>query len=188
MLAAGEDPMALCRRLIRFASEDVGLADPDALRRALAAQQAMAFLGRPEGELALAQVAVDLALAPKSNALYEAWQRAQRDLEEQGPQPVPLQLRNVKTGLDHEALAATRYLNPHRYRHGVVPQAHLPAEFHASSTQLPYYRPSPDGPEACQRARLDDIAAKLAEARELGHGRWLKGQERGSTNHEEIDR
>ena len=99
MLEAGEDPLYVARRLVRFASEDVGMADPQALVVAMAAQQAVHFIGMPEGNLALAQAAVYLATAPKSNSLYRAYSRVQQDVERTRTDPVPLHLRNPVTDL-----------------------------------------------------------------------------------------
>ena len=99
MLEAGEDPLFVARRLVRIASEDVGLADPQALRITLAAKEAYDFLGTPEGELALAEAAVYLACAPKSNAVYTAFEEARADVQARPAEPVPLHLRNAPTGL-----------------------------------------------------------------------------------------
>lgn len=99
MVSAGADLMYIARRLVRIASEDVGLADPNALRLAVAARDAAQFLGVPEGELALAEAAVYLAVAPKSNALYEAWKRAKRAAEDHSAAAVPLHLRNAPTAM-----------------------------------------------------------------------------------------
>ncbi|MFZ0880329.1 MAG: replication-associated recombination protein A, partial [Candidatus Acidiferrales bacterium] len=98
MLESGEDPLYLARRMVRMASEDIGLADPNALRIALAAKEAFEFIGPPEGYLALGEAAVYLALAPKSNALYTAYGAVQNDLERMEAEPVPLHLRNAVTG------------------------------------------------------------------------------------------
>jgi putative ATPase len=99
MLAGGEDPLYIARRLVRFASEDVGLADPQALPQAVAARDAVRFIGLPEGALALTQAVVYLALAPKSNALYRAYQSAEREVQRGLNPPVPLHLRNAPTGM-----------------------------------------------------------------------------------------
>src|SRR5208282_3625670 len=99
MLEAGEDPLYVARRMVRMASEDIGLAEPGALAVTLAAKQAVEFLGMPEGNLALAQAAVYLSLAPKSNAIYTAYGAVTADLEETRAEPVPLHLRNAVTGL-----------------------------------------------------------------------------------------
>ncbi len=99
MLEAGDDPLYVARRIVRFASEDVGLADPHALPQALAAKEAVHFVGRPEADLALAQAAVYCALAPKSNAIYEAWGQVQAVIASGATDPVPMALRNAVTGL-----------------------------------------------------------------------------------------
>ena len=98
MLEAGEDPLYIVRRLVRFASEDVGMADPQALVVAMAAQQAVHFIGMPEGNLALAEAVVYLATAPKSNSLYTAYSRSQKRGQDGQNEPVPLHLRNPVTG------------------------------------------------------------------------------------------
>jgi putative ATPase len=113
MLEAGEDPRYLARRLVRIASEDIGLADPDALRRTLDAAEAYERLGDPEGRLALAQAAVYLARAPKSNAVYVAFDRARQDVEDTVAEPVPLHLRNAATGL----MRSLGYGSGYRYAH-----------------------------------------------------------------------
>jgi putative ATPase len=99
MLEAGEDPLYVARRLVRFASEDIGMADPNALVQAVAAYQAAHFLGMPECNVHLAQAAVYLALAPKSNALYEAYAAVREDIRAQPNEPVPLHIRNAPTKL-----------------------------------------------------------------------------------------
>ena len=114
MLEAGEDPLYVARRLVRFASEDVGNADPAALRLTLDAKEAYHFLGTPEGELALAQAACYLALAPKSNAVYAAWNAVRDDIREQPAEPVPLHLRNAPTGRWAEDRKSTRLNSSHR--------------------------------------------------------------------------
>ncbi len=120
MLEAGEDPLYIARRMIRFASEDVGMADPQALVVAMAAQQAVHFIGLPEGKLALAQAAVYLATAPKSNALYTAYGRVQEDVEHSRNDPVPIHLRNPVTGL----MKNMGYGKDYKYAH------YLPGPFH----------------------------------------------------------
>ena len=99
MLESGEDPLYLARRMVRMASEDIGLAEPNALAVTLAAKDAFDFLGPPEGNLALAQAAVYLSLAPKSNAVYKGYGEVQQDLKNTIAEPVPLHLRNAVTGL-----------------------------------------------------------------------------------------
>src|SRR5690606_9538819 len=98
MLERGDDPLYVARRLVRFASEDVGLADPAALELSIAAQQAIHFLGMPEGALALAEITVYLALAPKSNALYMGYNQVRDDVANTRNDPVPMHLRNAPTG------------------------------------------------------------------------------------------
>ena len=113
MLTAGEDPLFIARRLIRFATEDVGLADPQALPQALAAKEAYHFLGSPEGELALVQAAVYLATAPKSNALYRAYGVVQEDVAKYQSLPVPFHIRNAPTKL----MKGLGYGQGYRYAH-----------------------------------------------------------------------
>ncbi|HET7586067.1 MAG TPA: replication-associated recombination protein A [Gemmatimonadaceae bacterium] len=124
MLAGGEDPMYVARRTIRFAAEDVGLADPRALEIALAARDTYHVLGSPEGELAIAEAAVYLATAPKSNSVYRAWKDAQALAQESPAEPVPLHIRNAPTNLMKEL----GYAQGYRYAHD-VPEAYLPQEY-----------------------------------------------------------
>jgi putative ATPase len=150
MLDAGEDPLYVARRLVRFASEDVGNADPAALRLTLDAKEAYHFLGTPEGELALAQAACYLALAPKSNAVYAAWNAVRDDIREQPAEPVPLHLRNAPTGL----MAGLGYGKGYQYAHDApdaqVDQEHLPDALRGRT----YYRPTDRGLEKDLAARL----------------------------------
>ncbi len=115
MLEAGEDPLYIVRRLIRFASEDVGMADPQALLVCVAAQQAVHFVGLPEGNLALAQAVVHLATAPKSNALYTAYSHVQEDVQKTRNEPVPLQIRNAPTQLMKDLDYGKDYKYAHDY-------------------------------------------------------------------------
>ena len=126
MLQGGEDPMYIARRMVRFASEDVGVADPQALPLAVAAMQAVHFLGMPECDTALAQLAIYLATAPKSNSAYAAYSRVKREIKESGPQPVPLHIRNAPTRLMKELGYGKGYRYAHDYEEGFVPQEHLP--------------------------------------------------------------
>src|SRR6266852_5745994 len=150
MLEAGEDALYIARRLVRFASEDVGNADPHALRITLDAKEAYHFLGSPEGELALAQATCYLALAPKSNAVYAAWNEVAQDIQDKPAEPVPLHLRNAPTGL----MANQGYGQGYQYAHDApearVNQEHLPA---ALSGRV-YYRPTDRGLEKELRALL----------------------------------
>ncbi|MCB8931929.1 MAG: replication-associated recombination protein A [Chthonomonadaceae bacterium] len=150
MLESGEDPLYLARRLIRMATEDIGLAEPQALAMAMAAQQAVHFLGMPEGELALAQCAVFLACAPKSNRVYEAYRRAKEAVHETRNDPVPLHLRNAPTGLMKKLGYGKEYRYAHDYDEGVVEQQNLPDSLQGSR----YYEPTDRGYEARIGERL----------------------------------
>ncbi len=155
MLEGGEDPLYIARRLVRFASEDVGLADPRALEQALAARDAVHFLGLPEGALALAQAAVYLALAPKSNALYTAVQAAQREVREGTNPPVPLHLRNAPTRLMKGLGYGEGYIYAHDTAAGVAAMNGLPDDLAGRV----FYRPTHKGFEAELTRRLEQIAA-----------------------------
>jgi len=150
MLEAGEDPLYIARRLIRFASEDIGNADPHALQVALNCREAFHLLGSPEGELALLQSAVYLATAPKSNALYAASHKVRRDIRKTGSLPVPLHLRNAPTGLMKELGYGHGYRYAHDNPDALVDQEHLPSELKGQT----YYEPSTRGYEAIVRDRL----------------------------------
>ena len=161
MLAAGEDGMYIARRLVRMASEDIGLAAPEALNLTLSAQQAMHFLGSPEGDLALAQAAVYLALAPKSNALYRGWADATADVEATAAEPVPLHLRNAPTRLMKQLGYAQGYQYAHDLEEKVADMACLPPGLE----DRVYYAPSGEGRERQLRQRMDEIAARRQAAR-----------------------
>ena len=150
MLASGEDPLYIARRLVRFASEDVGNADPQALLLALAAKEAYHFLGTPEGELALAQCVVYLATAPKSNAVYVAYNAAKADVASAPADPVPLHVRNAPTPLMEELGYAEGYKYAHDYESGYVAQDYLPERLRGRI----YYRPTNRGLEAEIQKRL----------------------------------
>src|SRR5229473_3645542 len=126
MLESGEDPLYIARRLVRMASEDIGLAEPGALAVTIAAMQAADFVGPPEGHLALAQAAVYLSLAPKSNALYTGYGAVARDLEDNRAEPVPLHLRNAPTGLMKNIGYGKRYQYAHNYENKVTDMQCLP--------------------------------------------------------------
>jgi putative ATPase len=128
MLEAGEDPLYVARRLVRFASEDIGNADPQALAVALAAMEAFHFIGLPEGKLALAQAVTYLATAPKSNAIYAAYAAAAGDVREHGPLPVPLSIRNAPTPLMKELGYGRGYRYAHDAPDSVVDQEYFPPE------------------------------------------------------------
>jgi len=155
MLERGDDPLYVVRRLVRFASEDVGLADPSALTLAMAAQGAIHFLGMPEGALALSELVIYLALAPKSNAIYRAYGAARDDVEKTRNDPVPLHLRNAPTGLMKDLGYAEGYRYAHDHPGGVVAQQNLPANLAGRR----YYQPSDRGYEETLIQRLEQIRA-----------------------------
>jgi putative ATPase len=159
MLEAGEDPLFIARRLVRAAAEDVGLADPRALQIALAAKDAYDFLGTPEGELALAEAALYLACAPKSNAVYAAFGAARADVHARPAEPVPLHLRNAPTRLMRELGYGQGYQYAHDAPDAQVDQAHLPAALRGRT----YYHPVPRGFEAEIRARLERWRARRGQ-------------------------
>jgi putative ATPase len=166
MIDAGEDPMYIARRTVRFAAEDVGLADPSALRVALAARDAYHFLGSPEGELALAEAAVYLATAPKSNSVYRAWGAA-LDLARATPaEPVPLHLRNAPTPLMKELGYGREYQYAHAVPEAYIPQEYLPTRVAGSVL----YEPGPFGFEK-------DIAKRLAWWADLRQRLERQGEE-----------
>ena len=150
MIEAGEDPLYIARRLVRFASEDVGMADPQALVIAIAAQQAVHFVGLPEGNLALAQAVVYLAVAPKSNSLYQAYSRVKQDIQHGRNEPVPLHLRNPVTDLMREMGHGRGYKYAHDYPDHFVKQQNLPPSLQGKR----YYVPSDQGYEKEIAARL----------------------------------
>ena len=153
MLMAGEAPLYIARRLIRFASEDVGNADPRALAVAIDAMQAFHFLGSPEGELALAQAVVYLATAPKSNALYAGYGRVRDAIAKTGTLPVPLPIRNAPTKLMKDLEYGKGYLYAHDYVEAYVPQDYLPDELRRQGLQ--FYRPTERGYEKIIGERLE---------------------------------
>ncbi len=150
MLEAGEDPLYVARRLVRFASEDVGLADPQALVIAMAAQQAVHFIGIPEGNLALAEAVVYLATAPKSNSLYEAYSRIQEEIKQGSDESVPLPLRNPVTPLMQELGYGEGYKYAHNYPGHFVEQQNLPD----SLQNKQFYTPGDQGYEKQVMNRL----------------------------------
>ncbi len=158
MLERGDDPLYVARRLVRFATEDVGLSDPHALSLAMAAQQAVHFIGLPEGSLALAELVVYLALAPKSNAIYRAYGAARDDVAATRNDPVPLHLRNAPTRLMQEAGFGKGYRYAHDFEGGVVGQQNLPANLAGRR----YYRPTDRGFERDLAERIGHIQAVYA--------------------------
>jgi len=151
MLSSGEDPLYVARRMIRFATEDVGNADPMALLVAVHAMESYRFLGSPEGELALAQAAIYLACAPKSNAIYKAYGQVMEEIERTGARPVPFHLRNAPTRLMKALGYGREYLYPHDAPDGVVNQTYLPKGLKNQA----FYRPKGAGYEEKIRKRLE---------------------------------
>jgi putative ATPase len=159
MIEAGEDPLYIARRMIRFASEDVGMADPQALQVAVSAMEAFHFIGLPEGCLALAQAAVYLATAPKSNSLYTAYQWAQKDVRESENMPVPLHIRNAPTSLMEDLGYGKGYKYPHDYPDHFVEEEYLPENLRGRT----YYRPSEQGFEKEIKKRLENWRRKKTQ-------------------------
>lgn len=143
LLEGGEDPRFICRRLILSASEDVGLADPAALSLAVSCQQAVEFVGMPEGFIPLAETVTYLAMARKSNASYAAYLNAQREIKLNGPRPVPLHLRNPSTQLQKEWGYGKEYKYPHNYPDSWVDQSYLPQGLEGRR----FYQPRDNGEE-----------------------------------------
>lgn len=156
MLEAGEDPIFIARRMIRMASEDVGLADPQALQVALSAFESWQKIGPPEAELALAQAAAYLASAPKSNALYLAERAVKTEIRESGSLPVPLHIRNAPTRLMKQLGYSRGYRYPHNYPSGWVRQEYLPAKLRNRT----FYRPTARGFEKEIRRRLEKLKTR----------------------------
>lgn len=156
MIEAGENPLYIARRLIRFASEDVGNADPNALSLAVSAMQAVHFLGMPEGDLALVQAAVYLASTPKSNALYKGRKIVNRDIKTYGSLPVPLVIRNAPTHLMKELDYGKGYQYAHDFKDAIVNQQHLPDEL----KDRKYYFPAERGFEAGIKKKISSIDGK----------------------------
>jgi putative ATPase len=164
MLTGGEDPLYIARRLVRIASEDVGLADPRALTVALSAKDAFHFLGSPEGELALAAAAVYLATAPKSNRVYTAFTRASEAATEHPAEGVPLHIRNAPTGLMRELGYGEGYRYAHDSDTGYVPQEYLPDSLRGSR----WYEPTEHGYEKTLRERIEWWQRLKRESGNLG--------------------
>jgi putative ATPase len=172
MLEAGEDPLYIARRMVRFASEDVGLADPRALMLTVAAQQAFHFLGRPEGDLALAQAAVYLATSPKSNSLYKAYGKAKQEAKDKGDLPVPLPLRNAPTGLMRQLGYGRGYRYPHDYSEAHVPMSYLPEDLQ----NIRFYEPTNRGFEATVGERLNYWRQRVKAAKRKAQSAEREGQ------------
>ncbi|HDL85025.1 MAG TPA: replication-associated recombination protein A [Candidatus Acetothermia bacterium] len=155
MIEGGEDPRYIARRLIRIASEDIGLADPQGLQIALAARETIEAIGLPEGDLALAQAAVYLSCAPKSNALYVGLNAAREDVRNRPIEPVPLHLRNAPTRMMKDLSYGEGYKYAHDYKEGVARMECLPPSLLGRS----YYRPTKRGDEKALSEMLDKIKA-----------------------------
>jgi len=162
MIEAGEDPLYIARRLVRMAVEDVGLADPNALSLAVAARDAVDFIGMPEGNLALAEAAVYLALAPKSNALCTAYGTVQQDVERTVAEPVPLHLRNAPTGLMKGLGYGAGYQYAHDFDEKVADMQCLPDNL----KNRRYYFPTQEGVEKRIRHRMEEIRKRRAKVGE----------------------
>jgi putative ATPase len=159
MLESGEDPLYIARRMVRFASEDIGMADPQALQAALAAKEAFHFIGPPEGHLALAQAAVYLATAPKSNSLYTAFGAARSDVRELANLPVPLHIRNAPTSLMKDLGYGKDYKYPHNFEGHFVEEEYLPENLKGKI----YFEPGEFGFEKEIRKRLEYWRKKKIE-------------------------
>ena len=162
MIESGEDPLYLARRMVRMASEDIGLADPNALQVTLAAMNAFDFLGIPEGHLALAEAALYLSLAPKSNAVYIAFGEVHEDLQRTIAEPVPLHLRNAVTGLMKHIGYGKGYQYAHDAEEKVADMECLPESLRGRV----YYHPTDQGLEARLRQRLEEIRRIKSERSE----------------------
>ena len=171
MLASGEDPLYVARRMVRFAVEDIGNADPDALRMALNGMEAYRFLGSPEGDLALAQTAVYLATAPKSNAVYMAYNKVREIIKQTGSLETPLHIRNAPTKLMRSIGYGKDYKYAHDYQDAIVFQEYLPEKIKGHK----FYHPVDRGYEQTIKKRLDQWRHRQNQVRassdpETGHG------------------
>jgi putative ATPase len=153
MLEAGEDPLYIARRVVRFASEDIGIADPQALVVAMAAQQAVHFIGRPEGDLALAEAVIYMAVAAKSNSVYTAYGAAREAVAKGRNDPVPLHLRNAPTGLMRNLGYGEGYKYAHDFPDGYVEQQGLPDNLQGTR----FYHPTDRGRERAVNERLKSL-------------------------------
>jgi putative ATPase len=156
MIESGEDPLYIIRRVIRFATEDIGLADPQALVVAVAAQQAVHFLGMPEGNLSLAEAVVYMATAPKSNSLYSGYSKVQYEIKHGSNEPVPLNLRNAVTNLMKDIGYGKGYKYAHNFEGHYVEQQHLPDSMKGKH----FYTPGELGYERQIAARMKELKMK----------------------------
>jgi putative ATPase len=160
MLEAGEDPLYIARRVVRMSVEDIGLAEPNALALCMAARDAVDFIGMPEGNLALAQAVVYLALAPKSNALYTAYAEVQQDVEATAAESVPLHLRNAPTGLMKGLGYGQGYQYAHDLEGKIADMQCLPDNLRDRT----YYHPTNEGVEKRIRERMEEIKRRRPQA------------------------
>ena len=166
MLEAGEDSLYIARRLVRMAVEDIGMADPQALALCMAAKEAVDFIGMPEGNLALAEAAVYLSMAPKSNSLYIAYGNVQEDVERTAAEPVPLHIRNAPTGL----MKAFGYGSGYQYAHDLEGKV---ADMQCLPDNLKdrtYYHPTNEGVEKRIRERLEEIKRRRKQTQQESPG------------------
>jgi len=159
MLEGGEDRLYIARRLVRMAIEDIGLADPRALEQAIAAQQAVHFLGTPEGDQALAQAAIYLAIAPKSDAAYQALNAAMAAVEKYRAEPVPLQLRNAPTRAMKQWGYGEGYQHAHQFDDAMNTMECLPGNLRGTE----FYHPTNRGVEQRIAERLKEIREKRSQ-------------------------
>jgi putative ATPase len=162
MLAAGEDPFYIARRMVRFASEDIGNADPQALGLTMSAMEAFKFLGHPEGELALAQAVVYLATAPKSNRIYAAYGKVHQVVKKSGSLPVPFHIRNAPTRLMKDIGYGKDYKYAHNYKDGFIAQEYLPEKLKGHL----FYEPTGRGYENVIQQRLEGWRRLKAKAQQ----------------------
>jgi putative ATPase len=175
MIASGEDPIYVARRMVRFASEDIGNADPYALDITLRATEAFRMLGHPEGELALAQAAVYLATAPKSNSVYAAMGKVKKALGDTGALPVPFHIRNAPTRLMKDLGYGDGYRYAHDFQDAFVPQDYMPEQL----KNRRFYLPSNRGYEKTIQQRMEYWRKHKAEAIRQAGGRCRKAQDEG---------
>jgi putative ATPase len=157
-LASGEDPRFIARRMVIAAAEDIGLADPMALVIAVAAAQAVEIVGMPEAQIPLAEAAIYLAMAPKSNSAYKAISKAMDEIEKHGPQPVPMHLRDASYKGAQRLGHGVGYLYPHDFPDHYVPQEYLPPKVKG----LPFYEPTKQGKEKEIAERLQTLRSRSA--------------------------
>jgi len=153
MIEGGEDPLYILRRLVRFASEDIGLADPNALKIAVSAKDSFEFIGPPEGYLAIIETAIYLAMAPKSNSLYTTYQKIQEDINKYQSLPVPYHIRNAPTPLMKEIGYSRGYKYDHNFKDAITDQSYLPEKLVGKR----YYEPEERGFEKELKTRLEKI-------------------------------